>query len=80
MFQTNHPPLYLQNQIDLLALPLCSPIRALHVVQSRFRTTFPRRMTLPYQLNKPLFILLPHLFCWIQFSVGAYHQPFLFVK
>ena len=76
MFQANHPPLHLQSQIDLLALPLCSPLQALDVAQSRFRTNFPRQMILPYQLNKPLLFLQPHLFCCIQLSVGGYHLSF----
>ena len=80
MFQANRPPLHLQSQIDLLALRLCSPLRARHVAQSRFRTIFPRQMTLTYRLNEPLLFLQPQLFCWIQLSVGGYHLPFLFVK
>ena len=38
-FEANHPP-HMQSQIDLIAIPLRYPLRALRVVQSRFSTSF----------------------------------------
>ena len=53
MLDANHLSLHLQNQIDMLTLPLCSSLRALLLPQSLWALTFTCQITLSFYLNSP---------------------------
>ena len=61
---TPPPPLHLQNQIDLLSLPLFSPLWSPFVAQSNWAHLFPRQISSTYQLNTSLLFLQFHNCFW----------------